>query len=520
MHVDRRERFLQPVGHMGRQQFVQRSGNHARMIGGLRQVFGQFAFAEIDHALGRGLHQVVPFGRVGADIVVHLLFDIMLEIQQREGTCGLVLLRFIPRLDGHHDAGIGPFGITGGIGHAVEYQGLRLRGRRDQDAARAHAEREDAPLDRLTVRTRRDDLLDETVFRRRHAGLPLAAVTDLVDQRLRMLHPHAHRETLGLQFPALVAEQFVDIAGGMARRQDDGSGLIGHFLRFGTVLVRHLHIESAGRLEPGDVFDPGVEMVFSAMFLDAAADVLHHLREFVRPDMRMGIDQDGPVGAESDELVQDFTDVSPLGGTGEQFAVRESAGTAFAVAVIRIRIHDTGPGQAGHVGLPGMNVLSPLQHDRPETQHQQFQRCEHAGRSGTDHDDRFRIRNILIGSRLVFLVFVILERLDPIDHLYVAPRIDGTVDNAADRIRTDHGRLIGLGRVNDVDDGAAAETQLFGGLPPDVVQARFAAHRTGDIKSSHIKNLTCGKPGRHPRRSARRPGNGNNRRWQSSRHYP
>ena len=56
-----------------------------------------------------------------------------------------------------------------------------------------------------------------------------------------------------------------------------------------------------------------------------------------------------------------------------------------------------------------------------------------------------------------------------------------------DFIRPGEGRLVRLGRVDDIDYGVAAQTQFFCRLAADVVQARLAAHRTGYIEGSHIQ---------------------------------
>ena len=75
---------------------------------------------------------------VGRNPLVHAAFDIVLVIHQRKRP--LILSRLVARLDLDNDAGIGPLGIAGGIGHAVQDHGAVLGRRRDEDSAGAHAE--------------------------------------------------------------------------------------------------------------------------------------------------------------------------------------------------------------------------------------------------------------------------------------------------------------------------------------------------------------------------------------------
>ena len=53
-------------------------------------------------------------------------------------------------------------------------------------------------------------------------------------------------------------------------------------------------------------------MIFTSVLDDAFANILHDDREFVAADMRMGINQNGRVCAETDQLVQDLTYVTPF----------------------------------------------------------------------------------------------------------------------------------------------------------------------------------------------------------------
>ena len=87
-----------------------------------------------------------------------------------------------------------------------------------------------------------------------------------------------------------------------------------HLLR----LVRRLAAaDFEAAVHRNEVRHAAVEMVFAAMFLDAEADVLHDRGQFVRPEVRVRVDEDGGIGPEAHQLVQDLPDVAPLGRAGE-----------------------------------------------------------------------------------------------------------------------------------------------------------------------------------------------------------
>ena len=136
-------------------------------------------------------------------IVKHAALYIALEIHKRESTGRAILLRLIARLYRNNNTRIGPLGITGRIGHTIEYHSFIFGRRRDQNTTRAHAERVHSPLCRLAVRTGTDNLLYKAVLCGRHARLPIATVTNLVDKGLRMLYANTQRKTLGLKLTAL-----------------------------------------------------------------------------------------------------------------------------------------------------------------------------------------------------------------------------------------------------------------------------------------------------------------------------
>src|SRR5690606_40064742 len=101
------------------------------------------------------------------------------------------------------------------------------------EAARTHAERMHAAL---------LDLRRQPVARRRQQQRTLLPhrimILPAVDERLRMLDAHAHREGLLLQPHARLVEQPVDVARRMPRRQND-------LLRAKTAPVRRSYLSEA-----------------------------------------------------------------------------------------------------------------------------------------------------------------------------------------------------------------------------------------------------------------------------------
>ena len=169
-----------------------------------------------------------------------------------------------------------------------------------------------------------------------------------------MLDTDPHRKTFCLERPAPPLENLIDVPGGMTGSQDNLAGPVDK--------AAGMDLETAFRRD--DVRHAAVEMVLSPMVLDAAADIFDNPGQPVRPQMRMGIDEDVRIGPETDQLMEHFPDVAPFGRTGEQFPVREGTGTALAVAIVRIRVDDTFHGQFRHVRLAAVNILSPFQDDR------------------------------------------------------------------------------------------------------------------------------------------------------------
>ena len=144
-----------------------------------------------------------------------------------------------------------------------------------------------------------------------------------------------------------------------------------------TLAIRSREIQ---RLDGQDTFriadyvsHPGAEVVLATFGDDAVADVLDNFRETVGAYVRVGIDKDLRIGSEVDELLQDFADVSPFGRAGEELSVGEGSCTALSIAVVGIRIEDPLTAESGDVELPVVDVLSPFQDYRLETEGQKLQ---------------------------------------------------------------------------------------------------------------------------------------------------
>ena len=203
-------------------------------------------------------------------------------------------------------------------------------------------------------------------------------------------------------------------------------------------------------------------MVFPTVFDDKVADVLHDDGEFVRADVRMGVDEDVLGRAELHELVQHLPQVAPLGRPRVQLAVGKGTRAPLAVAIVRIRIHNAVARKLGHVELALMHVLAALQHHRLQAERQQLERREHAGRAGADDDDRLRIVHVEILRE--FIGDVLLPRA--VSLVLIAPY-----------------------RLLASIDGALLQHPLHpAGLGLDLLEARLPRQRAYDLELLHRVN--------------------------------
>ena len=355
------------------------------------------------------------------------------------------------RLHRNHDSGIGPLGIARGVGHSVQHQFPRLRGGRDQYAARTHTEGKDSPALYLG---------DESVLGRRHERLPLAVVLYLVYEPLRMLDADSEREALCLDGPAAAYEEAINVPRRMAAGEYDLAG--------GETAARRLQFIGSVCLA-NYVFDAAAKVIFAAMADYAFTYIFDYLRQLVAAYMRMRAYQYVRIGAELHELVQHFAYIPPLRRTGEKLAVREGAGTAFAETVVAVGIDEAFAGQAGDVELARVDVLASFEYDRLISPCEQLEGREHSRRAGAYDEYGFGRRDVEIGLSHIFLeVFSLAHHGHPV----TVERLLAGIDAAAhDTPLPHHLRLAAQG---------------LGGQRKHVLVQQFPAYLFGYLYFFHI----------------------------------
>ena len=135
-----------------------------------------------------------------------------------------------------------------------------------------------------------------------------------------------------------------------------------------------------------EVRDPRREADLAPTVADRRAERLHHLREPVRADVRVRVDQDVGRRAVADEDVEDGPDRAPLRRARVELAVGERAGAAFAEAVVALRVDDARAGDPGDGVTAPANVGAALEDDRAEATLDERERGEEAGGPGADDD--------------------------------------------------------------------------------------------------------------------------------------
>ena len=353
----------QPLGDEGGQPAVEARGGDARDVGGGGERRRGAAGDEIGDALG-GSHLPV------APLAAGQLLELLLEVQAGEraplrleaGEIREAHLRDEPRI------GIGRGAAAGR--HTVHDRLGRLGHRRNDEAARAHAEGVDAAAGLLA---------DERVGGGGEVFAALGAVVlDAVDESLRVLDADPHGERFGLESDALGVEQPVNIAGRVARCQDDG-GPLDALVAAADPREAVAAAEEAGQAPP--------EEHLAAAVGDRAADVAEDVGEFVGADVGVRLVEDRGVGAVVYERLQRLVVVSALLAAGEELAVGEGAGAALAEGVVRIGIDRLAAVDAGDVALAGRDVAPPFEEDRAEPQLDEAQRSEEPRGARTDDDD-------------------------------------------------------------------------------------------------------------------------------------
>ena len=229
-------------------------------------------------------------------------------------------------------------------------------------------------------------------------------------------------------------------------------------------------------------------MIFPAPRLDALTDVLDYLRQSVCSDVWVCVDKDLRTRAEVHELIEDFPDVPPLGRAGEEFAVRECAGSTFTVAEIGLRVQNSLTGKFRHVELAVTHILSPFEDNWLEAESQELECGEHSGRTGSDDDHRFGVGDILIFRDFVRDVGLkaVVVALDAVAIDHIVARVNRTFGDHAGSVGVREGRLVGLCRVYHVDHGVATEVHLSRRDDPHVIRPKVSAYSACHFKFDHI----------------------------------
>ena len=275
------------------------------------------------------------------------------------------------RAEFHHHPRVAPFRTPVAGAHSVHHYLVRTACRRHHESSGAHAEAVYAPSVYL---------LHEAVFRRGQVFSPsrLVVVLDLVDEHRRVFQPYSYSDAFRLDVYVVGIKPAVHVACRMSCGKDDGAAErlarirfdARHFIVFDDERVHaclEVHLPSAGK--------------------DGVAHVLDDARQFVRPDVRVCVDEDGGVRSVLAEHVQYLFHVSPLLAPGIELSVRVGTCSAFAEAVVRFGVHFVLTADACQVFLAFAYVFPPFYHDGTQPQFYQFQCREQSSRSGSHDDD-------------------------------------------------------------------------------------------------------------------------------------
>ena len=187
-------------------------------------------------------------------------------------------------------------------------------------------------------------------------------ILDAVDERLRMLDTHSHREGLLFQGHVVSQQKEVDVPGRMSGRKD-------HTLATKLTPVRRGHpLQPRSDLVEKKFLHSALEMHLTPRSQDGLPQCLHHVREKIRANVGMRL-RENPCGSPmSDQGLVDLAHWSALGCAGIKLPVRKGARPALTIAVIRILDHATLAQDRGEIKAPSGNILTPFQDDRAQAQ--------------------------------------------------------------------------------------------------------------------------------------------------------
>ncbi|GIW70366.1 MAG: hypothetical protein KatS3mg101_1113 [Patescibacteria group bacterium] len=275
-------------------------------------------------------------------------------------------------------AGIGKGRVAARHGHAVDDDFAGGRGCGNYQPTRAHAKRKHASVAHLA---------GQPVAGGRQVGASrFTTVLDAVDEGLRMFDAHAEGEGLRLDDDMATVQQLVNVAGRVASGEDDGRG--------GVLVVVVDHDALHHAVVEDKIRHPAVEMDFSAMVQNGLADVGHDVGQLVGTDVGVGVDEDVAFGTVFDQQAKHLEVVAPFVGSGVKLAVGVGAGTAFAEAVVRIRIDFVELLDGSQVAAPLAHVFASVENDGPQSQFDEFEGGEVASWACADDDDRRAVTDV------------------------------------------------------------------------------------------------------------------------------
>ena len=251
-----------------------------------------------------------------------------------------------------------------------------------------------------------------------------------VDERLRVLDAEPDRERLGLDVHAAVVQHLERVARAVA----DGHHEVAGRQRFTRVQFHAHDLARVAFAFDQHVFDARLEADFATQGEDFGTNLLDHLDEAERADVRLADVQDFFRRARLHELIQHLAAVVlRILDLAVQLAVREGAGAAFAELHVRLRVQLALAPEAERVDGALAHDLAAFQHERLEAHLRQDQRHEQAARTHADDHGPRRAR-----------------RREVLRHELVAG-VGGGADVRIVRQPGQHGRLVAHGHVERID---------------------------------------------------------------------
>ena len=204
-----------------------------------------------------------------------------------------------------------------------------------------------------------------------------------VDERLRMLDAHAHREGLALEREPPIAGELEDVTRRVPARDDDARGF-DHLTRTCAGILQHDRANRTARQL--DIDQTGEETHLATCGNDALTNAFHDGGQLVGTDMGLRLPENLVRRPRLDERLEHVADMRAFRARG-QLAVGKRAGAAFPELHVRRRIE-----RAAHVeGLDGRRALinrgTALDHKRAQTRFRQVQRAEQPRRARACDDD-------------------------------------------------------------------------------------------------------------------------------------